>query len=30
MAKLAWDTVGDKTYETGTSKGVLFVQDPLT
>ena len=30
MAKLAWDTVGDKTYETGTSKGVLFVQDPST
>ena len=30
MVKLAWDTVGDKTYETGTSKGVLFVQDPLT
>ena len=30
MTKLAWDTVGDKTYETGTSKGVLFVQDPST
>ena len=30
MVKLAWDTVGDKTYETGTSKGVLFVQDPTT
>ena len=30
MVKLAWDTVGDKTYETGTSKGVLFVQDPST
>ena len=30
MVKLAWDTVGDKTYETGTSKGVLFVQDPKT
>ena len=30
MGKLVWDTVGDKTYETGTSKGVLFVQDPTT
>lgn len=25
--KLQWDQVGQRTYETGTSKGVLFVQD---
>ena len=27
MAKLVWDAVGTREYETGTSKGVLFVQD---
>jgi hypothetical protein len=27
MAKLTWDKVGERLYETGTSKGVLFVQD---
>lgn len=26
MAKLQWDAVGQRLYETGTSKGVLFVQ----
>lgn len=29
MAKLKWDQVGERLYETGTSKGVLFVQDDL-
>lgn len=28
MTKLLWDQVGQRTYETGTSKGVLFVQQP--
>lgn len=27
--KLRWDQVGERLYETGTSKGVLFVQDEL-
>lgn len=27
MAKLVWDQVGERLYETGTKKGVLFVQD---
>ena len=27
MAKLEWDKVGERLYETGTSKGVLAVQD---
>lgn len=27
MAKLKWDQTGQRLYETGTSKGVLFVQD---
>ena len=27
MAKLEWDKTGEKTYETGVSKGVLYVQD---
>lgn len=27
MSKLQWDKVGERLYETGTSKGVLFVQD---
>ncbi len=27
MPKLQWDQVGQRLYETGTSKGVLFVQD---
>lgn len=26
MAKLTWDNVGEKTYETGTDRGVLYVQ----
>lgn len=29
MPKLQWDQVGKRLYETGTSKGVLFVQDEL-
>lgn len=28
MAKLLWDQVGQRTYETGISKGVLFPQKP--
>lgn len=27
MTKLVWDKTGERLYETGTSKGVLFVQD---
>ncbi len=27
MPKLQWDQTGERTYETGTSKGVLFTQD---
>ena len=27
MAKLVWDEVGKRTYETGVAKGVLYVQD---
>lgn len=27
MAKLVWDQVGERLYETGTAKGALFVQD---
>jgi hypothetical protein len=27
MVKLAWDQIGQRLYETGVSKGVLFVQD---
>lgn len=27
MVKLAWDKIGERQYETGTSKGVLFLQD---
>lgn len=30
MSKLLWDQVGQRLYETGTSKGVLFVQDTAT
>lgn len=29
MPKLVWDQVGQRLYETGTSKGVLFVQNSL-
>ena len=29
MEKLSWDNVGERQYETGTSKGVLFVQNAL-
>ena len=29
MSRLQWDQVGQRLYETGTSKGVLFVQDNL-
>lgn len=29
MVKLVWDKVGERLYETGTSKGVLFVQSTL-
>lgn len=29
MAKLVWDQAGERTYETGTSKGVLFTQNKL-
>ena len=29
MEKLSWDNVGERQYETGTSKGVLFVQDAV-
>lgn len=29
MPKLQWDQIGQRIYETGTSKGVLFVQDDL-
>lgn len=28
MSKLVWDKTGERTYETGTAKGVLFVQEP--
>lgn len=27
MAKLEWDAIGSRVYETGTSKGVLYLQD---
>lgn len=27
MPKLQWDKIGERVYETGTSKGVLFLQD---
>ena len=27
MVKLKWDQVGERIYETGTKKGVLYVQD---
>lgn len=27
MTKLAWDQVGDKTYETGVDRGVLYIPD---
>jgi len=30
MFKLVWDTVGERLYETGTKKGVLFVYDKTT
>lgn len=30
MAKLVWDQSGQRRYETGTAKGVLFVQDTVT
>lgn len=30
MPKLVWDQTGQRLYETGTSKGVLFVQDTVT
>ena len=29
MTKLKWDVIGKRLYETGTSKGVLFVHDEL-
>ena len=29
MTKLKWDVIGKRLYETGTSKGVLFVHDAL-
>lgn len=29
MTKLVWDQTGQRLYETGTAKGVLFVQDAL-
>lgn len=29
MVKLAWDKVGERLYETGTERGVLFVQQEL-
>lgn len=29
MARLLWDQVGEKTYETGTKQGVLYLQDSL-
>lgn len=29
MVKLAWDKVGERLYETGTERGVLFVQQDL-
>lgn len=29
MPRLKWDQVGERLYETGTSKGVLFVQEPM-
>lgn len=27
MSKMVWDTIGNRQYETGTSKGALFVKD---
>lgn len=30
MAKLVWDEVGERNYETGVAEGVLFVYDPAT
>lgn len=30
MSALIWDAVGERLYETGTKKGVLYVQDPTT
>lgn len=30
MAKLIWDKTGERTYETGVDRGVLFVYDPTT
>src|SRR5881398_2476310 len=30
MVKLAWDQVGDREYETGVDKGVLYLPDPTT
>ena len=27
MPRLIWDKIGERSYETGTSKGVLFVQN---
>ena len=29
MPKLTWDAAGERLYETGTSKGVLFAQTAL-
>ena len=28
MARIKWDQVGERRYETGTKQGVLFVQTP--
>ena len=30
MSKLQWDQIGTRLYETGTRRGVLFVQDTIT
>ncbi|MFW3388162.1 UNVERIFIED_CONTAM: hypothetical protein RF648_19425, partial [Kocuria sp. CPCC 205274] len=30
MAKIVWDAVGERKYETGTDRGVLYVVDPQT
>ena len=30
MAKLVWDETGERTYETGTKKGVLYPLNPTT
>lgn len=30
MAPLTWDQVGEKVYETGVDRGVLYIPDPVT